>query len=75
MLSFDFCEVLQSIDYERIEKQVKRANQVQLEQMLNANESILKNSCFEYERQEAIEYIKAIEEKMMNMSTSELVAI
>lgn len=77
MLDFDFTEALQSIDYRYIELRVNGFTQIELEQMLIVCEEQVKNSknYFEYEVEEAKVYINEIEERMMNISSAELVAI
>lgn len=76
MLDFDFCEVLNEVDFDYIEKRVNGLNQIQMELLYEVYENILKNKdSFEYEKEQAKVYIEKIERKMMNIKSSELVVI
>lgn len=77
MLNFDFGECLNEVDYRFIEQRVEGFTQSEMESMLNICEGQVKHpgDLFDYEVEEAKVYIELIQEKYMNMTSSELVAI
>jgi hypothetical protein len=77
MLNFDFGECLNEVDYRYIEKKVEGFTQAEMESMLNICEGQVKypQDLFDYEVEEAKLYIELIQERYLNMTSSELVAI
>lgn len=76
MLNFDFGECVNSVDYRFLEQRVNGFTQIEMEQHLNICEDIVsdKNS-YDYEIEEAKAYIDMINEKMLEIPSSQLVCI
>lgn len=74
LLEFDFCEVLNDIDSDRIEREVNKMSQVQLENAFDINIEIKKIGN-DLEKKEAEIYIECIENRMLEIPSNELICI